>query len=123
MVPIFDMLIYPFLRKRGINFTPIKRIYAGFLVAGLAMVYASVLQHHIDVSSPCYGTELAPSECIHDDETPNPSPLNVWIVSGPYILVGMAEIFASVTSLEYAFTKVCAFAMFRFVFLYSPVSL
>ena len=35
MIPIFDYIIYPFLRKRGINFTPIKRIYAGFLVAGL----------------------------------------------------------------------------------------
>ena len=35
MIPIFDYIIYPFLRKKGINFTPIKRIYAGFLVAGL----------------------------------------------------------------------------------------
>jgi POT family proton-dependent oligopeptide transporter len=35
MIPIFERLIYPFLRSRGINFTPIKRITAGFLVAGL----------------------------------------------------------------------------------------
>jgi len=35
MIPIFDRIIYPFLRKMGINFSPIKRIYAGFLVAGL----------------------------------------------------------------------------------------
>lgn len=109
MIPIFDTLIYPFLRRRGINFSPIKRITAGFFVAGLAMVYASVLQSYIDKTSPCHGTEFAPSECELDHGTdlarPNPSPLNVWIVSGPYILVGMAEIFASITSLEYAFTK------------------
>lgn len=35
MIPIFDKIIYPFLRRRHINFSPIKRIYAGFLVAGL----------------------------------------------------------------------------------------
>jgi len=103
LVPIFDKIIYPFLRKRGIDFTPIKRIYAGFLVAGLAMVYASVLQHFIGKTSPCGPEE--PSACYNDDGTQNPSPINVWVVSGPYILVGMSEIFASITSLEYAFTK------------------
>jgi dipeptide/tripeptide permease len=35
MIPIFDRVIYPFLHRRNINFSPIKRIYAGFLVAGL----------------------------------------------------------------------------------------
>ena len=103
MVPIFERVIYPFLRRRGIDFTPIKRIFCGFLVAGLAMVYASVLQHYIGKTSPCGPEE--PSACYNEDETQNPSPINVWVVSGPYILVGMAEIFASITTNEYAFTK------------------
>jgi POT family proton-dependent oligopeptide transporter len=96
-------LIYPFLRRRGINFTPIKRIYAGFLVAGLAMLYAAVLQHFIFKTLPCH--DNVPSECMTADGAQNPSPINVWVVSGPYILVGISEIFASITSLEYAFTK------------------
>nr|AAZ32402.1 peptide transporter PTR2B [Hebeloma cylindrosporum] len=103
MIPIFDYIIYPFLRKRGINFTPIKRIYAGFLVAGLAMLYAAVLQHFIFKESPCHDNE--PSACVGADGNPWPANINVWVVSGPYILVGMSEIFASITSLEYAFTK------------------
>jgi len=103
IIPIVDKIVYPFLRRRGINFTPIKRIYAGFLVAGLAMVWASVLQYYIGKTSPCGPEE--PSACMHEDGTQNPSPINVWVVSGPYILVGLAEIFASITSLEYAFTK------------------
>ncbi|KAF5363382.1 hypothetical protein D9756_000014 [Leucocoprinus leucothites] len=104
MIPIFDYIIYPFLRRRGINFSPIKRIYAGFLVAGLAMVYSAVLQHYLYKMSPCHDNE--PSACL-DPVTGNPlpAPINVWVVSGPYILVGMSEIFASITSLEYAFTK------------------
>ncbi|KAH6905979.1 peptide transporter PTR2B [Coprinopsis sp. MPI-PUGE-AT-0042] len=104
MVPIFDFLIYPFLRRHGIDFTPIRRIYTGFLVAGLAMVYSSVLQSYIAKRSPCAGL-VPPSECETADKEPNPAPINVWIVAGPYIMVGMAEIFSSVTSNEYAFTK------------------
>ncbi|KAG5637809.1 hypothetical protein H0H81_003141 [Sphagnurus paluster] len=122
MIPIFDRVIYPFLRSRGINFSPIKRIYAGFLVAGLAMVYASVLESYQNKLSPCRGGEFdkQPAACKINDKH-FATPLNVWIVSGPYILVGMAEIFASITSLEYAFTKapkrmksvVMAFAQFQ----------
>lgn len=33
------------------------------------------------------------------------SPLNVWIQAGSYILIAIGEILASITSLEYAFTK------------------
>jgi len=103
LIPVFDYGIYPALRRAGINFTPIKRIYAGFIVAGLAMVYAAVLQHYIYITSPCHDGE--PSACTTPDKLPNPSPINVWVVSGPYILVGISEIFASITSIEYAFTK------------------
>lgn len=102
-IPIFDFLIYPALRKYKINFTPIKRITVGFFVAGSAMIYAAVLQKYLYESSPCH--DNLPSECEDADENPNPSPINVWVVAGPYILVALSEIFASITSLEYAFTK------------------
>lgn len=67
------------------------------------MAYAGALQHYIYLKSPCHDNR--PSECLTDDEYPNPANINVWVVSGPYILVGIGEIFASITSLEYAFTK------------------
>jgi len=102
LIPIFDSFIYPGLRKMGINFSPIKRIYAGFIVAGLGMLYAAVLQKYIFEKSPCHDNQ--PSECKIDG-VHQPAPINVWVVAGPYILVGISEIFASITSLEYAFTK------------------
>ena len=37
---------------------------------------------------------------------PNPAPISVWVISGPYMLLGIAKIFASITSLKFAFTKV-----------------
>jgi POT family proton-dependent oligopeptide transporter len=82
----------------GINFTPIKRIFVG-----LAMAYAAVLQHYIYAASPCH--DNLPSECLDDAGYIRPAEINVWVVSGVYILVGIGEIFASITSLEYAFTK------------------
>jgi POT family len=46
-IPICDLLVYPGLRRIGINFTPIKRITAGFLAGSAAMVWAAVVQHYI----------------------------------------------------------------------------
>ena len=76
------------------------------------MVYAAVLQHNINITNPCAANGFAateginePSACVGDDEKPWHSPLNVWIIAGPYILVGIGEIFANITALEYAYQK------------------
>ncbi|KAI5887196.1 PTR2-domain-containing protein [Schizophyllum commune H4-8] len=103
MVPILDLLFYPTLRRFKINFTPIKRITTGFMIASLGMLYAAILMKFIYERSPCH--DNLPSECTDADGNPNPAPLNVWIVSGPYILVGISELFATLVSNEYAYTK------------------
>lgn len=54
MIPVFDHVIYPALRSIGINYTPIKCIYTGFLFCGLAMLYSAVLQKLIYAKSPCH---------------------------------------------------------------------
>ena len=41
MIPLFDLIFYPFLRKIGINFTPLKRMFFGFMFGALAMVWAA----------------------------------------------------------------------------------
>ncbi|KAJ5609856.1 oligopeptide transporter [Penicillium herquei] len=76
-IPIMDQIEYPGLRRMGFRFTPLKRITAGFIVAGCAMISATVTQYYIYKMNPC-GKNA--NYCI-------------------------SEIFASVTSLEYAFTK------------------
>ena len=95
-IPIVDNFLYPALRKANIRFTPIKRIALGFILASMAMVSASVIQYYIYKTGPC-------GKYMNDCETP--SPINVWVQSVPYVLVGFSEIFASVTGLEFAFTK------------------
>lgn len=95
-IPIMDQIVYPAIRKMGFNFTPIKRIYLGYILASMAMVSATVIQYYIYKMSPC-GNH--PSGCD------KPAPINVWVQSVPYVLIGFSEIFASITGYEYAFTK------------------
>jgi len=95
-IPIFDKFIYPRLAHMGINFTPLKKIQAGFVCAMLSMVVAAVIQHFIYQKSPC---GEFPTDC---DQPPD---LSVWTQVPAYILIAFSEIFASITGLEYAFSK------------------
>jgi POT family proton-dependent oligopeptide transporter len=95
IVPIMDAVVYPMLRKRGIRFSPIKKITAGFIIGSFSMVWAAVLQHYVYKTSGFYDT----------NDPDYKSPISVWAVAGVYVLIAISEIFASVTTLEYAFTK------------------
>lgn len=99
-IPIFDQAIYPGLRKIGVKFTPIKRITAGFLVAGCSMLCATVIQYYIYKRGPC-GKQA--NYCLNEEG--KHSDISVWVQALTYILGGISEILASVTSLEYAYTK------------------
>ena len=101
-IPICDLIIYPALRRAGINFSPIKRVTFGFFTGSAAMVWAAVVQHYIYKRNPC-GYQA--STCTDADGNPLTSDLNVWIQTGSYVLIAFSEIFASITGLEYAFTK------------------
>ncbi|KAG7443567.1 peptide transporter PTR2A [Guyanagaster necrorhizus] len=95
-IPISEMLIYPALQRAGINFTALKKITAGFFTASAAMIWAVVVQHYIYKTNPCH---YSASTCE------DVSPLSVWIQTGSYVLIAFSEILASITGLEYAFTK------------------
>ncbi|KAL2869436.1 putative MFS peptide transporter [Aspergillus lucknowensis] len=99
-IPIFDRGVYPLLRRVGIKFTPLKRITAGFICAGCGMISATVTQHYIYKLGAC-GKEA--NFCLTERKLH--SPISVWVQALTYILGGISEILASVTSLEYAFTK------------------
>jgi len=97
LIPICDFLIYPALRKMKINFSPIKRITAGFFTGAAAIVWAAVVQAYIYKQSEC-GYYAAGEDCA-------PVDISVWAQTGAYVLIALSEIFASITSLEYAFSK------------------
>lgn len=100
-IPICDKLIYPALLRAGFHFTPIKKITIGFGLGALSMVVAALIQHYIYVNSPC-GNHATDAECIAERGPPD---MTVWIQTPAYVLIAFAEIFTSITGLEYAFTK------------------
>jgi POT family proton-dependent oligopeptide transporter len=102
--PILDRLVYPLLQKYHIKFRPISRIAFGFFVASMSMLYAGVLQHFIYQQPPCYGHPLCPAS-VDADGVAQGNRIHIAIQTPAYMLIGISEIFASVTGLEYAYMK------------------
>lgn len=102
-IPILDYIIYPLLRKCNIRFKPISRITFGFWVMALAMMYAAIVQHVIYSSPPCYDHPLCPASKVNGKLQGNN--VHIAIQAPAYMLIGTAEIFASATGYEYAYTK------------------
>src|SRR2546421_4272130 len=115
-IPIMDSLVYPFLRKIHIPFKPVTRITFGFVFASLAMAYAAIVQHLIYTAPPCYTSPMDTS-C---DPNGSGNHVHVAVQTPAYLLIGLSEIFASITGLEYAFTKappsMKSFVMAMFLF-------
>ena len=125
-IPLNDLFIYPTLRKVGIRFTPIKKITCGFYAGCAAMIWSAVIQYYIYKRSEC-GWHASGSRWnaeLGEPESCPPAEINVWAQSGSYILIALSEVFASITSLEYAYSKapknmrsmVQAFALFMTAF-------
>ena len=43
-IPVLDHYVYPFLQRKGIAFGPLKRVVAGFVLAGIAMAWCALIQ-------------------------------------------------------------------------------
>lgn len=101
-----DRIFYPALRRVHISFLPITRIAWGFLLASLAMAYAAFVQKLIYSAPPCFD---APSACpeglMSNGESYSPNEVHVMVQAPAYVLIAVSEIFASVTGIEYAYTK------------------
>ncbi|KAI8081284.1 POT family-domain-containing protein [Halteromyces radiatus] len=90
-VPFVDLVLYPYLRRKKINIFPQQRITLGFFIGSIAMVYAAVVQHYIYID-PLF------------IETGESSNVSVFIQIPCYVLIAFSEIFAVITSMEYAYT-------------------
>ncbi|CAE6490047.1 unnamed protein product, partial [Rhizoctonia solani] len=93
-LPFVETFLLPWLRKRNLELLPMARISIGFALVAISMAYASVLQFFIYRSGPYFNYPGG-----------RPNNISVWWQLPPYIIIALAEIFAVVTSLEYAYTR------------------
>ncbi|KAJ1903955.1 peptide transporter ptr2 [Coemansia sp. IMI 209127] len=93
-IPIFDKLIYPGLRRCGVHVGPVTRIFIGFIFAAISMAYAAIVQHLVYNAGPYY-----------NEPGSNHNNISAGIQIPAYIFIAWSEIFASITGLEYAYTK------------------
>lgn len=83
LIPFNNLVLYPALRRIGLQPTPLRRMGFGIAVSGLSWVVAAVLQLYMDAGHPM---SLA------------------WQVL-PYVLLTLGEVLVSATALEFAYSQ------------------
>jgi POT family proton-dependent oligopeptide transporter len=104
-IPICDRILYPSLRKMGIQFKPITRIAWGFLLGTIAMLNAAYVQKTIYGAAPCFNHPLKCDAAKLPNGKIEHNHVHVAMQTPAYFLIALSEIFASITGLEYAYTK------------------
>ncbi|KAF7114453.1 hypothetical protein CNMCM5793_008757 [Aspergillus hiratsukae] len=84
-VPLFERIINPALRRFHIPFKPISRMTTGFVAIAFAIAIAAGIQQLIYHSPPSH--------------------VSIFLQIPVYSLIGLAEFFASLSGMEYAYTK------------------
>lgn len=84
-LPLFDRVLYPGIRKCGCNFSPLRKMSLGMVLAAVGFLFSAGLQHIIDSSSP--------------------KSVPMYAQLPQIFIVTMAEILVSVTGLEFAYTQ------------------
>ncbi len=83
LIPFNNLVAYPLLRRLGFEPTPLRRMGAGILLAGVSWVFAGALQLAMDGGAQ---VSLA------------------WQI-GPYALLTLGEVLVSATALEFAYSQ------------------
>ena len=83
LIPLNNVVLYPLLRRIGINPTPLRRMTVGIALAGLSWIPVGILQVMID-----RGTTV---------------PI-LWQVV-PYLILTFGEVLVSATGLEFAYSQ------------------
>jgi POT family proton-dependent oligopeptide transporter len=83
MIPLFSLYVYPWIERRGIKVTPLRKMGAGMVLTIIAFVMSAIIEFFLN----------------------NGVQLNVGWQILPYIAVTAAEILISIPGLEFAYTQ------------------
>jgi POT family proton-dependent oligopeptide transporter len=83
LLPLNNFVIFPALRRRGLEPTPLRKMTVGMVFAGLAWVVVGCIQLVMDRGEP----------------------LSIWWQVVPFTLLTMGEVLVSATGLEFAYSQ------------------
>lgn len=83
LIPLFSFWLYPTLEKWGVKVTPLRKMSAGMLLAGLSFVMIGLIQVTLDS-----GQKISVA----------------WQII-PYLVITCSEVMVSITGLEFAYTQ------------------
>ena len=91
---LFDWFLYPYLKRKNLNFSMLKRIGAGYFVILLANITSAIIEIIRKRSTVLDSNSTCNNEI-------NISSLSILWQIPQYALVGLSEVFTSITSLEF----------------------
>ncbi|MBI4402717.1 MAG: POT family MFS transporter [Deltaproteobacteria bacterium] len=83
LIPIFSGWLYPWIERKGISVTPLRKMATGMALAGFSFVFVAVCQIALD-----HGYQISVA----------------WQTI-PYVIITASEIMISITGLEFAYTQ------------------
>lgn len=83
LIPFFSLVVYPWLNKKGLKVTPLRKMGTGMLLAGVSFLSVGVLQNVLDSG-------------VH---------VHILWQSIPYLILTASEVMVSITGLEFAYTQ------------------
>jgi len=107
LIPLFEFVIFPAIKRCGIDFRPIRRMVVGMILAAASLVLAGLVQIAIDHSITVKTVALTAAIGHMAAGTTSPavvSDVSVFWQLPQYLLMSCAEILVSITALEFAYT-------------------
>ncbi|XP_002739447.1 solute carrier family 15 member 4-like [Saccoglossus kowalevskii] len=101
LIPVMDRCVYPLIKKCGVNFTPLRRIGFGMILATISITIAGITE--IYRKNVMQGGGYFQQEI--NDVSYNSSNLTIFVQIPQFALVGASEVFTSITGLEFAFSQ------------------
>ena len=83
LVPLVTYGLYPWLERRGIRFSPLRRIGIGLVLTATSFVGVAIIQQALESGA---------------------RPSVLWQI-GPYVVLTLSEVLVSITGLEFAYTQ------------------
>ena len=95
-IPLVDNILYPFVRYLGFNFTPLRRIGVGMLLAAASVAVAGVIE--IERRKKWVHDGPCPQNVLGDKH--NASCLSVFWQVPQFALIGASEVFTSIAGMQ-----------------------